>query len=250
MGLGKMILRSMIGAPVRRHSNSIIHTAVASASAAAAGAVVANLMNSHQQQQAISSARPAAQNTSVVNATHVNTLLGKLALCYYMARIDGIISVDERLELDKIVSEIMTDASIPSSEKGKVDAIVNDQNISFATATAYLDKAEPSALISFVNDIDMVAKATGGITVSEQKVIDMFKDYVERKTGHSFKQDELNQDVVSVNLTCPNCAGQMELDSTMLKACCPFCGSSKIIDANQISKVMAEIETSRRAGLQ
>ena len=249
MGLGKMLLRTMVGRPVYRHSSSLLNTAVASASAAAAGAVVANLMQNKQSQQTYQ-AMPAQQNTSVVNATHVNTLLGKLALCYYMARIDGNISVDERIELDKIASEIKSDPSIPASEKNKVDLIMNDPNISFVTATNYLDKAEPAALISFVNDIDMVAKAPGGITVSEQKVIDMFKDYVSRKTGHSFKADDLNKDVVSVNLTCPNCAGQMELDQTMLKATCPFCGSSKIIDANQISKVMAEIETSRRAGLQ
>lgn len=236
MGLGKMLLRTMVGAPIR-HSHSLIDTAVASASAAAAGAVVANIMGSRQQaREAAYAHQPAAQQSGTVNSTHVNTLLGKLALCYYLARIDGIISVDEKIELDKIAAGIMSDASIPASEKGKVSAIMNDQAISFITVTSYLDKAEPSALISFVNDIDNIARL-GGVTVQEKKVIGMFKDYVARKTGYSFAREDDN--VVSVDLTCPNCSGQMELDSTMLRANCPFCGSSKIIDAKQISNVMA-----------
>ncbi len=244
MGLGKMLLRTMVGAPIR-HSNSIVNTAVASASAAAATAVVANIMQNRQQQMYQARATAPSQGGNF-SSMHVNTLLGKLALCYYMARIDGSISVDEGLELDKIAGQIMSDSSIPASEKAKVEAISRDQNISFSTVTAFLDQAEPSALVSFVSDIENVAKTTGGVTTQEQRVIDMFKDYVTRKTGHSFKAEDMNKNAVQVDLTCPNCAGQMELDQTMLKAYCPFCGSAKIIDASQIRDVMNAMNSQRR----
>ena len=164
-------------------------------------------------------------------------MLGKLALCCYIARVDGSISRDEQFEIDAVASEIMSDPRISEENKGKIRDIANCSNINFMMVQRFLDKADPSTLVSFVNDIDTIANATGGVTPQEEKAIDLFKDYVSKKTGYSFPKKE-EKKIATVDLTCSHCGATMELDSTGLKATCQYCGSSKIIDAFQISNIM------------
>lgn len=237
--LGKFLMKQMLGVPVRG-MDSLIGTAVASASAAAGVTLVNNLMNKNAPQPQYNtvssrSSAPTASPKAVADAAYTNTMLGKLALCCYIARVDGSISPAEQIEIDSVASKIMSDPRIDDTNKNKVRDIANCTNINFMMVQRFLDKAEAAPLVSFVNDIDTIANATGGVTPQEEKAVELFKEYVTRRTGCTFEKKE--KKVTQVDLTCSHCGGTMELDSTYLKANCPYCGSSKIIDANQISSL-------------
>ena len=194
----------------------------------------------------------APQNAGGVSAAtekRFNTLMAKLALCYYIAGIDGSVSADEKKDLDEAYAMIQNDSSIPSGLKEKVSG-VTDPGISFVKVQEYLDKAESSALISFAYEIEELAKKDG-LTPKEEDAVEMYKYYVTEKTGHKFikLKEDVEQMPVQVDLTCPACGGQMELDNTMLKATCIYCGTTKIVDANQIQEVVSQIERSKRLGL-
>ena len=250
MGFGSFLLRQMVGAPMR-HSNSLIHTAVASAGAAAGAAVVANLMNNRQPETPKVPSRGSqvydAQlaQRKAEEALYANTMLGKIAVCCYIAQADGVVSPEEKMEIDAVATSILADPRLSEENKKKVRDIVRCTNISFSQVEGILSKADSGPLISFVNDIERIARTNGGITALEQKAIRTFKEYVSKRTGYSFP-DEVAPDLKSVDLTCTHCGGLMDVDSSMLKATCMYCGASKIIDATQISAVVAELERRKR----
>ena len=72
-----------------------------------------------------------------------------------------------------------------------------------------------------------------------QMAVDSFLYYVEQKTGHRF--DHVYKEKAPVNLTCPTCASVLKLDKTLSMAKCPYCGFTRILDANRIEETQKEI---------
>ena len=237
MGIGRFIIRQMVGAPVRRHGG-LVETAVASASAAAAGAFVANVMNNRQQaqQQAINYNSSAPVNKYQQDQrAKMSNYLGKLACCYYIARADGMISREEQLELDRITTDFIADPMIADSYKADVQRI-STTNMSFNDIRPYLEKTDTSVLVYFMQDIDSVARANGNISDQEDKAIENIRRYIEVRTGQKLERN-IRTGPNTVDLVCDHCGGAMDIDETFLHATCPFCGSQKIIDTTQINKL-------------
>ncbi|MCR5528752.1 MAG: hypothetical protein K6F49_06005 [Saccharofermentans sp.] len=263
MGLGRWILRSMFHKPNRRRNNSTLDNVVGVALGVAAvtavrkmqqeaggGPIIPEIINHAMDLKAQDANKPQTESgATLATEKRFNTLMAKLAVCYYIAGIDGDVTEDEKRELAEAYNMIMNDTTIPSTLKEKVKE-VTDPGIAFVKVQQYLDKAESAALISFAYEIEELAKK-GGLSPKEEDAVEMYKYYVTEKTGHKFikLKEDLEQMPVQVDLTCPSCGGQMELDRTMLKATCIYCGTNKIIDANQIQEVVAQIERSKRLGL-
>ena len=263
MRLGSRILRNIFHKPNKRRNKSTLDNVVGVAVGIAAvtavrklqqesggGAIIPEIINHAMDLKAQEASKPQTESgASLATEKRFNTLMAKLAVCYYIAGIDGEVSADEKKELDGAYAMIMNDASIPSNLKERVRE-VTDPNIAFVKVQQYLDKAESAALISFAYEIEELAKA-GGLSPKEEDAVEMYKYYVTEKTGHKFikLKEDIAEAPVQVDLTCPSCGGQMELDRTMLKATCIYCGATKIVDANQIQEVVAQIERSKRLGL-
>lgn len=263
MGLGRWILRSMFHKPNKHRNRSTLDNAVGVAVGIAAvtavrklqqesggGPIIPEIINHAMDLKAQDANKPQTESgATLATEKRFNTLMAKLAVCYYIAGIDGDVSEDEKRDLSEAYNMIMNDASIPSTLKEKVRE-VTDPNIPFVKVQQYLDKAESAALISFAYEIEELAKK-GGLSPKEEDAVEMYKYYVTEKTGHKFikLKEDIEQMPVEVDLTCPACGGQMELDRTMLKATCIYCGATKIVDANQIQEVVAQIERSKRLGI-
>lgn len=264
MRLGSRILRSMFHKPNKRRNKSTLDNVVGVAVGIAAvtavrklqqesggtGAIIPEIINHAMDLKAQDAAKPKTDSgATLATEKRFNTLMAKLAVCYYIAGIDGEVSADEKRELDGAYAMIMNDPAIPSNLKERVKE-VTDPNIPFVKVQQYLDKAESAALISFAYEIEELAKS-GGLSPKEEDAVEMYKYYVTEKTGHKFikLKEDIAEAPVQVDLTCPSCGGQMELDRTMLKATCIYCGTVKIVDANQIQEVVAQVERSKRLGL-
>ena len=264
MRLGSRILRNIFHKPNKRRNRSTLDNVVGVAVGIAAvtavrklqqesggtGAIIPEIINHAMDLKAQDASKPKTDSgATLATEKRFNTLMAKLAVCYYIAGIDGEVSADEKRELDGAYAMIMNDPAIPSNLKERVKE-VTDSNIPFVKVQQYLDKAESAALISFAYEIEELAKS-GGLSPKEEDAVEMYKYYVTEKTGHKFikLKEDIAEAPVQVDLTCPACGGQMELDRTMLKATCIYCGASKIVDANQIQEVVAQIERSKRLGL-
>ena len=264
MRLGSRILRNIFHKPNKRRNRSTLDNVVGVAVGIAAvtavrklqqesggtGAIIPEIINHAMDLKTQDAAKPKTDSgATLATEKRFNTLMAKLAVCYYIAGIDGEVFADEKRELDGAYAMIMNDPAIPSNLKERVKE-VTDPNIPFVKVQQYLDKAESAALISFAYEIEELAKS-GGLSPKEEDAVEMYKYYVTEKTGHKFikLKEDVAEAPVQVDLTCPSCGGQMELDRTMLKATCIYCGASKIVDANQIQEVVAQIERSKRLGL-
>lgn len=247
MSLGGFLFRSLFAKPAKHGVNKAVNSAVTAAvvaGAATAASVAVTKIIENKQRNAIPS-HPQA-NSVPARDPYVDAMLGKAALCYYVAKADGYISQDEQLEIDGIISEFMSNTNVPARAKEEITRIMNTDTISFGLAEKYLNKVEPSVLISLARDVEKIAEASEGILPAEEKAIGVFKSYVTSKTGYTFEKKAQDKKVTEVSLTCDCCNGTMELDATYLKAVCPYCGAAKIIDASQISAVVAEQERTKR----
>jgi len=170
------------------------------------------------------------KESKVYDMKYTNTALAKFAMCKYLAGLDDSIGELERIELGYIIDNINRNPRIPSKYKGYFTNGTFDEHMSFADAKLYLDKADASDLLEFVGVADWFARRDG-ITEAEKAGIDAFKLYVEQRTGHKFTN--LYMDPESLDLTCPSCGAVMKLDENKEKACCSFCGMTRLLDANR-----------------
>lgn len=249
MGLGTFLFKSIAKSATRgvNHTvSSAITAAVVSGAATAASVAVSNYMNNKQQ-----ASRPQVQSNSSATSRparnpYQDAMIGKVAVCYYVAKADGYISPAEQMEIDAIASELLSNSSFTPEAKHEFEKITHMQTISFSVVESYLSRVDSNTLVSFAKDVENIANASEGVLPAEAKAIDVFEKYVTAKTGYTFEKKKEEKKVTEVNLTCECCNGTMELDETYLKAVCPYCGAAKIIDASQISSVVSEIERTKR----
>ena len=169
-------------------------------------------------------------------ARKVNAVIAELALCYYIAGIDGTVTQDEYNELHKIRDTFNSMKDVKQEERLLMGKVCNP-NISFVELCTYFDKLESSSLISYALEIEKVAETGDGITAREADAIQMYKDYVTNRTGYVFAKT-VQKEAKEIELVCPKCGGELELDTRLLGATCRFCGYSKILDANRIDEAL------------
>ncbi len=224
---------------------------------AAAGGAVSSIMNSDAVKNMNSAPIPAVQTKPLSKiedydrekkereermaeekrAAQVMSLLAEIALCYYIAGVDGMVSQDEYRELQSIKDTFNRIPNVKPEERAILGR-VTDPHISFVQVCEYLDKLDRSTLISYAVEMEKVAESDNDISPREKDAIQLYKDYVTTKTGYVFSKVKSNEDVKEVELVCPRCSGELDLDMNCLRATCRFCGYTKILDANRIDEAM------------
>ncbi len=108
----------------------------------------------------------------------VNPILAKIAFAYYIAKIDGKISKQEKVLLDDILKATLSNPELPSDIRKEIKIIISSKEITFNNVSNYLDKVSPAALKAILLDIYEIADASDGISEAEADGIAAFENYM------------------------------------------------------------------------
>ena len=169
---------------------------------------------------------------------YINYVFGYVALCNYLIHVDGEVTQEEATEVARIIGCLRRTKEIPTKYRSSLSNSMISSVMTFDDVRKYLDKTDSASLIYLATRAQDIA-AIGGMTDKEQMAVDSFLYYVEQKTGHRF--DHVYTEKAPVDLTCPTCASVLKLDKTMAFAKCPYCGFTKIFDANRIEATQKEL---------
>lgn len=163
------------------------------------------------------------QQVQNADEDYIYAQLGELALCWYMASVDGGISPQERAELEPILNGVKNNENIPQVYKDAIIKEILGPSLNFNTVTKYLDHADPVELIELSDDVEELVRIDG-VTEREQYALDAFRHYVEQRTGHKFEQAKKTQ-----SLMCPNCGAAMSVSQDNSTAICEYCGYKMLV---------------------
>ena len=243
MNIAKHIIRNMTrqinhSATCHCRHNSPI-TELAKAATFATGVIVANeVIKNHYNPNGIKGAvddiiseflgtpKKAAESSSS-GSKYIDGIIGKLAACYYIARIDNSISAEEQAELDMTISNILAIEKLPKNYVDDLNRIKNSTDNSFSSIEPYLNRVDSNVLISYLIDMQKIARCNG-VSPSEENAINVYKNYVSRRSGYTFSDIQSEK----IDLTCEGCGATMEIDKNYDKAICPYCGRVKGIKYN------------------
>lgn len=168
---------------------------------------------------------------------YADNVIAKLAACTYVAKIDSTITGEEQAELDMSIADILSLENLPAIYRNEINSIRSNTDMSFSSIQPYLDRVDGNILVSYLIDIQNVARASGGISSTELKAIEVYKNYVTKRTGYTFPNDTK---AAEVDLNCPGCGATMELDNTYGRAICPYCGTVKLIDIEVVNRILGK----------
>lgn len=106
-------------------------------------------------------------------------VLAECSIAYYMARVDGNITKEEKMILDQSFGQLIKKESIPAPIIKEIKKIQNKKDIDFDFVKQYLNKTDIKGLSDIKKTIIEIAKASDGISESEKSVIEEFESYVE-----------------------------------------------------------------------
>lgn len=155
---------------------------------------------------------------SVADAT-----LAKIAICYYIAKADGVLSREEQIALDGVVGAILNSPSLPRYYRDEIKKISEDKTNSFLFTEQYLNKVNPEVLISFLDTAKAIATADNQLSSYEQQALSVFEEYLSGKTGCSYESNKS-----AVDTKCECCGGTMKPDYSTMKLNCPYCGNARL----------------------
>ena len=232
--LGKFLLRS-----VTNDLASNMLGGLGRAAAFGAGAVlVSELVNSATNRQAIPAGNYMPSQNIPNNAgygaqgtTIANVALARIALCYYIAKADGVISPEEQMDLDYMCSSLMNNPNASASFRTELQKITSDRSSNFMNVEKYLDKLDVNTLSTLQADMQRVAELTDGVTENERKAMAVFQNYLYGKQG--FPGSNMNEQFAGkarvINLKCTGCGAELEINGSRTETYCPYCGSKQII---------------------
>ena len=125
--------------------------------------------------------------------TLIDPILTRIAIIYFIARIDGKISKHEQIILDQKISIILDNPEIPTAVKKEAKNIASNKNIDLSFVINYLEKISDHALQMILSDIYEVAEATDGISEIEQDAINELSNYVINRTlNYEISTNDIN----------------------------------------------------------
>lgn len=149
--------------------------------------------------------------------------LAKIAICYYIAKSDGVLSREEQMALDGVVGAILNTPSLPQYYRNEIKKISEDKTNSFLFTEQYLNNVNSDVLISFLDTAKAIATADNQLSTYEQQALSVFEKYLSGKTGRSFESEKS-----AVDTKCECCGGIMKADYSTMKLNCPYCGNVKL----------------------
>ncbi len=154
-------------------------------------------------------------------------LYAKFAICYYISMADGVLSAEEREELNKLCLDIYNAYPNPGV-KEELLRIYNIPDMNFIKLERYIRGVDPAVIASFLTLADEMASADGNATDKEKESIYKLRKYLTDKTGYDYLGNQMYLDT-DVNLQCPGCGSSMKIVPYDGKAVCPFCGRFKYL---------------------
>ena len=169
-------------------SREILERAAVALAAAAAGAMMATPIAREKQRKEDGKlidfahkeglkkgAKLGAEEASKV---FIYPVLAECSIAYYMARVDGKISKEEKEILEQSFGKLIKKESIPTPIVKEIKKIQNKKDIDFEFVKEYLNKIDIRGVSDIKKTIFEIAKATDGVSESEQRVITELEDYV------------------------------------------------------------------------
>lgn len=206
MGLGKIILGAGIGllgvaaAPFTGGGSLFAGATLASSlgiasgiAGAATGAVIgaaAGAVEEDAKEDAVKSAKATGFEDGVKEGKNLTVeeikkyadfYLATAALSFFVARCDGEISHEERLEIDHDLDAIYKNADIPDAIKKELYDISQNDSISFDDVKPYLDNVSVETLAKLQDDVKEIAVASDGINEAERTAMQLFDDYLKQR---------------------------------------------------------------------
>lgn len=197
----------------------ITQTAAAAAQIASSVATINNINNVNRARaEAMGAHRSPVQGN--VGTYDIDLFLAKVAMLSYIAKVDRVISYEERNELEQTLN--VAQGIYGSDAVIRARRIFESEAVSFIALESYLRKVKDSDLDSFIFYSEEYAKTDNKMTPEEADALDRLRNYIESRKGKkSFD-----------NLTCPSCSGAMHPDQYGYKATCAHCGYEIVLNTD------------------
>ena len=194
-------------------------------------AIIDNLLGSRTQAVPAGNYVPQSVPSPNSGSTVANIALARIALCYYIAKADGVISPEEQMDLDYMCSSLMNNPNASASFRNELQTIVSDRSSNFMNVEKYLNRLDVNTLSTLQADAQRIAELTDGVTENERKALSVFQNYVFGKQG--FPGANMGGQFAGaariVNLKCSGCGADLQINTSHTETFCPYCGSKQII---------------------
>lgn len=220
--LGRSLLRSL--------ARDVTGGIVGGLAFGAGSALIDNLLGGSQPAPA-GNYIPQSVPNQTTGTTVANIALARIALCYYIAKADGVISPEEQMDLDYMCSSLMNNPNASASFRNELQQIVTDRTSNFMTVEKYLNRLDVNTLSTLQADAQRIAELTDGVTENERKAMSVFQNYVYGKQG--FPGGNMNGQFAGaariISLKCSGCGADLQINTSHTETFCPYCGTRQII---------------------
>ena len=224
----------------------ILAASVARAATHAAGDIIGNVVSEKvaaNKQAAIESQRlqeqmrqEMLQRNTVIRENTLKELYAKMAICCYISWADGVITPEERHNMNAVFMEICNQFANDKRVEQELTRIYSTPNFSFINLEKYLHNTTPEAIASFLQVADEISASDGDSSEEERLCIYKIRKYLTDRTGQNYMGHSLSS-AANIDLRCPGCAATMEYQPHYNRAVCPFCGNVKLLGGQDYSPV-------------
>ena len=180
---------------------------------------------------------------TMIRTNALNELYAKFAISCYIAWADGVLSADEKKNLDAVFLDIYNQFSQASDVKKVLLQIYNTPHMNFVQLEKYLRNTSPEAIASFLAVADEIAESDGDVSEEEKICIYKIRKYLTDRTGQNYMGHHLTPGA-NFDMKCSGCAANMEIEPHNNRAVCPFCGNIKFLNAGSFDHSATRVAVS------
>ena len=223
-------------------ASSIAHAATHAAVEKIGEAVVENSKAKREDQRVQAQLKQQMlQQQSALRASMLNELYAKFAICCYIAWADGVITPDEKQNLDAVFLDICNQFSQSNEVKQMLLNIYNTKRFNFVLLERYLRNTTPEAIASFLEIADEIASSDGQSSDEEKMCIYKIRKYLTDRTGQNY-MGHFMYPSSNFDVRCPGCAANMVIEHYNNRAVCPYCGNIKYLNSGNSNAAVTRTE--------
>ncbi len=118
------------------------------------------------------------QGVYLAGEKRYNFIYAYVATLCFLMRCDGDFSQEEHEWLASGLDYLKLDGGLPDDVKARVQAIADDEGLSFEQVKGYLDNVSIVSLGSIAEQLEVAAEADGRVTEEEEHACRLFADYM------------------------------------------------------------------------
>ena len=219
-------------------ASSIAHAATHAAVEKIGEAVVENSRAKREDQKIQAQLRQQIlQQQTAVRTSTLNELYAKFAICCYIAWADGVISPEEKQNLDAVFLDICSQFSQSNDVKQVLLGIYNTPHFNFVLLERYLRNTTPEAIASFLEIADEISSSDGQSSDEEKMCIYKIRKYLTDRTGQNYMGHFIYPSS-NFDVRCPGCAANMVIEHYNNRAVCPYCGNIKYLNSGNSNQAV------------